>query len=133
MERSVGSVGELTLGEIPSVIPSIQPMDRETAVDEDWTLVVHRGQTAKARLTIKRKKGFTKEVSFGKEFAGRNSSAGVYVDNIGLNGLIVLKDTTERIFSVTADISTSPGKRSFFLRASVDGNVTTFPITVEVK
>ncbi len=133
VERSVGTVGELTLQGIPSVIPSIQPIDRDTAVDEEWTLVVPRGGTAKARLTIKRKKDFTKEVSFGKEFSGRNTSAGVYVDNIGLNGLIVLKESNERVFFVTADISATPGKRSFFLRASVDGNVTSFPITVEVK
>ena len=133
VERNVGSVGELTLGDPPSVVPSIQPLDRETKVDEDWTLIVHRGETSSARLVIDRKKGFTKEVSFGKELAGRNTSAGVYVDNIGLNGLIVLKNSNERVFFLTADISAEPGKRSFFLRASVDGNVTSHPITVEVK
>ena len=133
VERAAGKAGELTFGVIPSVIPSIQPVDRKTAVDEDWTLQVRRGETASARLVIKRKKGFTKEVSFGKEDAGRNASAGVYVDNIGLSGLIVLKDSSERVFYVTADISADPGKRSFYVKANVDGGVTSHPITVEVK
>ena len=93
---------------------------------------MRRGQTASARLVIERKEGFNREVSFGKELAGRNTSAGVYVDNIGLNGLIVLKDSNERVFYLTADLSADLGKRSFFLRASVDGNVTSYPITVEV-
>ena len=132
VERKVGKVGTLTLGEVPNVIPSVQPLDRETAVDEDWTLKVRRGETTSARLVIKRKEGFKNEVSFGKEDSGRNVSAGVYIDNIGLNGLIVLKDSTERQFFLTADVSATPGKRSFFVKARVDGNVTSHPITVEV-
>ena len=132
VERKVGKVGSLTLGDIPNVIPSIQPIDRETAASEDWTLKVRRGETATARLVIRRKKGFAKEVNFGKEDSGRNVSQGVYVDNIGLSGLLVLKGATERQFYLTADISAVPGKRSFFFRAKVDGNVTSYPITVEV-
>ena len=81
---------------------------------------------------IRRKEGFDREVGFGKEDSGRNVSQGVYVDNIGLNGLLVLKNSNERVFFLTADISAIPGKRSFFLRAQVDGNVTSHPITVEV-
>ncbi|MGB7344874.1 MAG: c-type cytochrome domain-containing protein [Pirellulaceae bacterium] len=132
VERKVGKVGSLMLGDRPSVIPSIQPTDRETKTNEDWILQVRRGETASARLVIDRKKDFDNEVSFGKELSGRNTSAGVYVDNIGLNGLIVLKGSNERVFYLTADISATPGKRSFFLTAAVDGNVTSHPITVEV-
>ncbi|QDT12208.1 c-type cytochrome domain-containing protein [Planctomycetes bacterium K23_9] len=132
VERRVGKIGGLTLGEHPSVIPRIMPTDRDTKPTEDWVLQVRRGETASARLVIDRKKGFDKEVSFGKELSGRNTSAGVYVDNIGLNGLIVLKNANERVFYLTADVSADPGKRSFFLTAKVDGNVTSHPITVEV-
>ncbi len=132
VERKVGKVGALTLGDVPNVIPSIQPIDGETAVDEDWTLQVRRGETVMARLVIRRKEAFNAEVGFGKEDSGRNASQGVYVDNIGLNGLIVLKNSHERKFFLTADISAVPGKRSFFLRAQTDGNVTSHPITVEV-
>ncbi len=132
IERQVGTVGELTCGDPPDVVPSIQPIDRDTPADEDWVLQVRRGETVSARLVIKRKDKFNNEVSFGKELAGRNTSAGVYVDNIGLNGLIVLKNANERTFFLTADISAQSGKRSFFLTANVNGNVTSHPITVEV-
>jgi hypothetical protein len=132
VERNVGSVGELSLGDRPSVIPSIQPLDRELAEHEDWTLSVRRGETVSARVIVRRKDGFTSEVSFGKENAGRNTAHGVYVDNIGLNGLLVRQEENEREFFLTADPVAAVGKRSFFLTGEVDGNVTTHPITVEV-
>ena len=108
------------------------PGARDTAADEDWTLQVRRGETVSARLVINRKADFDKEVSFGKETSGRNTTQGVYVDNIGLSGLLVLANATEREFFLTADITAVPGKRSFFLTANVDGSVTSHPITVEV-
>ncbi len=132
VERSVGSVGELTLGDRPNAIPSIHPIDRDVPEDEDWVLTVKRGETVSARVVIRRKEGFTNEVSFGKENAGRNTAHGVYVDNIGLNGLLVRQDEDEREFFLTADPITAPGKRTFFLVGEIDGNVSTHPITVEV-
>lgn len=132
IERSVGPVGELTLGDRPRAIPSIHPLDRMVPEDENWTLTVQRGETVSARVVIRRSDGFTNEVSFGKENAGRNTAHGVYVDNIGLNGLLVRQNESEREFFLTADPITKPGKRMFFLRGEVDGNVTTHPITVEV-
>ena len=54
------------------------------------------------------------------------------MDNIGLNGLLVRQNENEREFVLTADPISPLGKRAFFLRGEVDGNVTTHPITVEV-
>lgn len=132
VERRVGDLGELTLGERPNVIPSIQPVDTTVAEDENWTLQVRRGETVAARVVVRRKEGFKNEVSFGKENSGRNTTHGVYVDNIGLNGLLVRQNEDEREFFLTADPIAQPGKRSFFLSGEVDGKVTTHPITVEV-
>lgn len=132
VEREVGSVGDLTIGEIPSIIPSIQPLGGEVAENESWTLSVRRGETVSARIVVRRKEGFVKEVNFGKENAGRNTSHGVYVDNIGLNGLLVRANEDEREFNLTADPVSQPGKRTFFLTGNVDGNISTHPIVVEV-
>ncbi len=132
VERRVGVAGEFTLGDRPNVIPSLQPIDRDVAENEDWTLTVHRGETVSARVVLRRKEGFQGEVGFGKEDSGRNVSQGVYVDNIGLNGLLVLANKNEREFFLTADSTTLPGKRKLHLKANVDGGVTTHPITVEV-
>ncbi|TWU04464.1 c-type cytochrome domain-containing protein [Stieleria varia] len=132
VERSVGSVGKLTLAGPPSVTPSIQPLDRSVSSSENWTLQVRRGETVSARVVLQRDEKSQQEISFGKEEAGRNATQGVYVDNIGLNGLLVLAGANDRTFFVTADSTAVPGKRSFFLSAAVDGGVTTFPITLEV-
>ncbi|MCG8652202.1 MAG: hypothetical protein MI861_20350 [Pirellulales bacterium] len=132
VERRVGKVGEFTLGERPSAIPSLQPIDRDVAENEPWTLQLRRGETVSARVVVRRKQGFDNEISFGKENSGRNTSQGVYVDNIGLNGLLVLSKANQREFFLTADSTAVPGKRTFFLKANVDGGVTTHPITVEV-
>ncbi|MGI9444994.1 MAG: WD40 repeat domain-containing protein [Rubripirellula sp.] len=130
--QQVGDLGVLKLGGQPSVVPSIQPAEGEVGVSENWTLQVQRGQSVAARVVVRRREGFTGQVSFGKENAGRNATHGVYVDNIGLNGLLVRQGENERGFVLTADPIAELGKRSFFLRAEVDGNVTTYPITVEV-
>ena len=37
VERKVGDLGVLTLGERPSVVPSIQPVDRSLGEAENWT------------------------------------------------------------------------------------------------
>ena len=130
--QQVGDLGVLKLGDQPSVVPSIQPTDRELGFSDSWTLQVQRGKSVSARVIVRRKEGFAGQVSFGKENAGRNATHGVYVDNIGLNGLLVRHGENERGFVLTADPIAELGKRPFFLRAEVDGNVTTYPITVEV-
>lgn len=130
--QQVGELGVLKLGDQPSVVPSIQPADGDLGFADSWTLRVPRGKSVAARVVVRRKQGFDGQVSFGKENAGRNTTHGVYVDNIGLNGLLVRHGENERGFVLTADPIAEVGKRPFFLRAEVDGNVTTYPITVEV-
>ncbi|MEL6107474.1 MAG: hypothetical protein AAFU85_15645, partial [Planctomycetota bacterium] len=133
VERVVGNAGKLTYdANRVAAIPMIKPIDEEIAAYEHWTLRVRRGETAMARVAIDRKDGFKNEVSFGKEFAGRNASQGVYVDNIGLNGLLIVAGASERDFFITADETAVPGKRLFHLKANNDGGVTSQPITVEV-
>ncbi|TWU47741.1 WD40 repeat domain-containing protein [Rubripirellula reticaptiva] len=132
VERRVGSIGKLKVANRAEVISTIQPIGRTEIADSAWTLTVRRGETVPARVILDRKDGFKNEVSFGKEEAGRNSTHGVYVDNIGLNGLLVPAGMTQQDFFVTADPIAKLGKRQFFLTAGVDGGVTTHPIVVEV-
>ncbi|MCC9602208.1 hypothetical protein LOC67_16755 [Stieleria sp. JC731] len=137
VERRIGSVGQLKFDStVAQVVPSIVPADQsgsEIGPHESWTLDVSPGQTVSALVRIDRKDGFDKEVSFGKEFSGRNAAQGVYVDNIGLNGLLILADSSEREFFITADETALPGQRTFFLTAEVEGGLSTFPITINVR
>jgi len=130
--QEAGDLGVLKLAGQPSVVPSIQPIEGSAGVSDNWTLQVRRGRSVAARVVVERTGGFQGQVSFGKENAGRNAPHGVYVDNIGLNGLLVRQGENERAFVLTADPIAKLGKRSFFLRGEVDGKVTTYPITVEV-
>ncbi|MGB7325215.1 MAG: c-type cytochrome domain-containing protein [Rubripirellula sp.] len=132
VERRVGSIGKLKVDDRADVVATIQPIGRTVASDSAWTLTVRRGETVPARVVLDRKEGYKNEVSFGKEEAGRNSAHGVYVDNIGLNGLLVPAGMIQQDFFVTADPIAKLGKRTFFLTANVDSGVTTHPIVVEV-
>jgi hypothetical protein len=133
VERDAGTAGKLTFDPKPApVVPIIQPAGQPLAAHEHWTLRVRRGETVSAKVLVERNGGFSNRVSFGKEYSGRNASQGVYVDNIGLNGLLILADSSQREFFVTADETAKPGRRSFFLTTSVDGGLASHPITVEV-
>lgn len=138
VERHAGTITGLTVGTPPSVIPMIQPVDRDVPENEDWTLVIPRGTTVSARIVLRRGKD-TKgkvnngEIRFGKEGSGHNAAHGVYVDNIGLSGLLVLPNENERELFITADPVAALGKRSFFLIAETDGGVASFPITIDVQ
>ena len=132
VERQVGEIKKLKIGDRPNAIPSVHPVGSEVAEDEVWTLQVRRGETVSARILVRRNDGFKNEIQFGKEDAARNATHGVYVDNIGLNGLLVRTGESEREFFLTADPISKPGRRMFHLRGHVDGSVTTHPIVVEV-
>lgn len=133
VERDGGSIRGLKVGPAPKVIPMIQPIDREIPPGENWTIEVARGETASARVVLKRGEGFDGEVRFGKEDACRNARHGVYVDNIGLSGLLVLAGADEQVFFLTADPVAKPGERTIFVKTNQDKGTTSLPVTVEVK
>ncbi len=70
---------------------------------------------------------------FGNEGAGRNLPFGVIVDNLGLNGLLVLENQQERVFFVTADRSTPEQVRPFHLTTTAEGGQSSRPIILRVQ
>ncbi|MEM9368693.1 MAG: c-type cytochrome domain-containing protein [Planctomycetota bacterium] len=138
LERTVGELGPIKVGPRTKATPVILPSDpsgvESVLADPErrWTLQVQRGHTVTARVRVEREAEFDGEVRFGKEFSGRNMQHGVYVDNIGLNGLLVLAGANEREFFITADPEASPGKRLVFLKSELDGGVTSQAIELEV-
>src|SRR4029079_239537 len=77
--------------------------------------------------------GFDGEVKFGTEFAGRNLPHGVYVDNIGLNGVTLLRGETERTIFLTARKWVPEQSRLFHLRSAEEGNQTSMPVLLHVS
>jgi len=133
VERQAGELGPLRLADRGKITLAIYP-DAEEAVafDADSVVTIRRGQTISLRVRADRETGFENEVSLGNETSGRNLPHGVYVDNIGLNGLLIRQNESERQFFITADQIAELGKRQFFLTGNVDGGLTSQPITLEV-
>jgi WD40 repeat protein len=149
--RPAGDLGVLKKADTTQVVPWIvaltaddaQPVSLTAATDGqaanvvkpqayETVLRVRRGGTISAKVVVERSTTQTGEVSFGNALAARNPAHGVIVDNIGLNGLLLLTGMNEREFFITAEAKTTLGRRPFFLKAEIDGGITTLPIWLEV-
>jgi len=149
--RPAGDLGVLKKADTTQVVPWIvaltadnaQPVSLAATADGQETKVVkpqayetvlrvRRGGTISAKVMVERGAAQTGEISFGNALAARNPAHGVIVDNIGLNGLLLLTGMNEREFFITAEAKTALGRRPFFLKAEIDGGITTLPIWLEV-
>lgn len=138
--RAVGSLGKIELLPKSQVLVRIVPA--EDTVDatgahgqEERTpleLEIAPGETVTARVRVERN-GFDGRIGFGNADAGRNLPHGVFVDNIGLNGLLIVEGQNERTFFITAAPWVPETTRTFHLRAQVDGNQTSLPVTLHVR
>lgn len=100
--------------------------------DKPLELTIHPGETIAAKVVVLRD-GYKGVVGFGREYAGRNLPHGVFVDNIGLNGLLLLGDQSERTFYLTAAKWVPETTRLFHLRADQEGRQTSIPVLLHVK
>ena len=109
-------------GAVPVAAPAEGPLE----------FVIHPGETIMLKVEIERMP-FKGEVSWGKEEAGRNLPHGVIVDNIGLNGLLLLDDQTEREFFITAAPWVPEQSRLFHLTTDSAGGHATAPVLLHVR
>lgn len=135
IEHVAGSLGELQTSGPQQVVLSIQSKDESEenhSGDDLPSLSVRAGETISAFVYADRINN-DGEIKLGNEFAGRNMSHGVFVDNIGLSGLIILKGTDHQPFFITAAAIAKPGKRYFHLKSDIDGGITSPPMLLEVQ
>jgi Tol biopolymer transport system component len=131
--KDVNNFGEVKLSGKSKLTALILPAVGEPSADgKPVELVIAPGETISARVRVNRD-GFKGQVSFGNADAGRNLAHGIYVDNIGLSGLLVLNDASERTFFITAAKWVPESTRLFHLLARVEGNQATIPVIVRVK
>jgi hypothetical protein len=133
------SLGELKLAPAPKLLVHIVPSKQSTpaaansaASGQPVELSIAPGETISAIVRIERN-GFDGEVTLGSEYSGRNLPHGVFVDNIGLNGLTLLVGETEREFFITAAKWVPETTRLFHLRSEVEGNQTSWPVVLHVR
>ncbi len=87
VEKSVNSLGKITLAEKPNLRVFLEPAE----------LTIAPGTTITATLRVERN-GFKDRV----QFAVDNLPHGVIVDNIGLNGVLIPEEQTQRQIFLTA-------------------------------
>ncbi len=132
----LGTLGNLQLGPAPKLTVAITHTTPSDLGEADVAnalphFTIHPGETITARV-IATRHDFAPRISFGNEDSGRNLPYAVFVDNIGLNGLMIVEGQTEREFFITASPVARPGRRLFHLRASDDGGQCSLPAVLEV-
>ena len=93
-------------------------------------IVLRPGETTAALLRADRSLGFSGRIQF--ESLKLNLPHGVYVDNIGLNGILIPEKDQQRTVFFTAAPWVAETTRWLYLRANQDGTQTTFPLRLRV-
>jgi hypothetical protein len=134
VNHDIGGLKSLKLADTPRVTVRIVNIEQHQAGLSDHTpeLTVWAGETIRAIMKVDRKdhEGL---VEFGKEDSGRNLPHGVFVDNIGLNGLMLLQGQNEREFFITAAKWVPETSRPFYLKSNVEGGITSLPVMIHVR
>ena len=132
--HDIGGLKSLKLAEKPKVLVRVMSAEQQAAGVAEHTpeLTVWTGETVKAFLKVERL-DHAGLVEFGKEDSGRNMPHGVFVDNIGLNGLMLLEGQNEREFFITTAKGVPEMSRPFYLKSNVDGGITTFPVMLHIR
>lgn len=133
VRHEIGGLKTLELLQDAKIKVVLVTDEQKTAGNFEHTpeLVVKAGQTTRAWLKVERI-AHDGIVEFGKEDSGRNLPHGVFVDNIGLNGLMLLAGQNEREVFITAARWVPAQTRPFFLKSSIDGGITTLPVQVRI-
>ena len=145
VSKTLAGLGELKLGDpLPArikVVVATADDAAKPADDLDETdgppplleLVIAPGETISALVRLDRKSDFSDEVRLGGQDAGRNLPHGVYVDNIGLSGLLVNEGSDQREFFITAAKWVPETIRLFHLRADISGQQSSWPVLLHVR
>lgn len=136
MTHPVNNLGVLKLAPASKLRVAIVPAEGgakpiHSSPNEPLEFAIEPGQTIMLKVKVERD-DFKGQVPFGNEGSGRNLPFGVFVDNLGLNGLLVLENQEGRDFFVTADRSTPEQTRLFHLTTAAAGGLSTQPVLLHV-
>lgn len=117
---------------LATVLPAKGELPTDVSFEKPLELTIAPGQTISARLKIERR-DFKARVAAGKHDSGRNLPHGVYVDNIGLNGLLIVEGQSEREFFITADKWVPETSRLFHIKLTPEKGLVSPPILLHVR
>lgn len=119
----------VAIAEKPDV--ELKLVDATDSARELEEISIRPGHTINARVIVSRN-GLAGPIGLGKEDAGRNLPHGAFVDNIGLNGLLITDVAPEREFFITAAPWLKPQERMFHLRSDTKNNPTSRSVLLRV-
>lgn len=128
------SLGKITIDEAPKLTVALghssdaMPHFNQARLP---VLEIRPGQTITAEVSVTRT-GHSGRINFGKEDAALNLPFGVYVDNTGLNGVLIPPDKNKRTFFLTAEPWVQPTSRLIFLEAAEAGKPVSNPAELRV-
>jgi len=133
--QKADGLGDIQLADKPKVTVAIAPGENVTAAapstGEPLEFSIRPGQTITARVNAQRH-DFGGRIELGGADSGRNLPHGVFIDNIGLNGLLIVEGQNEREFFITAAPIAKPCRRLFHVRATADGGQASVPVVINV-
>ncbi len=133
VHRDIGTLGPIQLVPPPPVTIEIVGNTGQFTDDGLPIIEIERGTTGVFRAKIQRG-DFKERVSFGGEDALFNVPHGVFVANIGLNGVLITEAESERDVYVRAEPWVKSGEeRLVFIRAEVNGNPTSAPALLRIR
>lgn len=116
--KEVNSLGTITLADKPKVVVHLEPAE----------ITIAPGGTVAVHMKVERN-GLGDRISFDVN----NLPHGVIVDNIGLNGILIPENQTERTFFLHARNWVPETSRPFHAVARVEGNQCSPSITLHVR
>jgi len=133
--KELGGLGDIKLGAAPKFTARILPAPNSSVVEREGQpleFTIRPGETITAKVQVERRE-FKDRIEFGRDGdADRNLPHGVFVDNIGLSGLLIVEGTSEREFFLTAAPKTRPGRRLFHVNSGADGGQASPPVYLNV-
>ncbi len=117
VRKAAGVLERIELAGQDKVLVQLQPQ----------VITIQPGTTVTATLKITRN-GFKQRVTFNVN----NLPHGIYVDNIGLNGVLIPPGANQRTIYLTARPWVPEGQRLFHAQAKVAGNPCSVPVVIRV-
>jgi hypothetical protein len=133
VEHSIGTLGSIEVDEkAASLFVELTPDVESLSADGVPVIQIEPGGTTTATIRVRRN-GYEGRINFGKEDSAINSPHGVYVDNSGLNGVLIVEGQDRRQFFLTAESWVQPMDRWIFVEASEVGGPTSAPVILRVR
>ena len=136
-EEQINGFGKVEFQKQPKIRVRIVPLD--VSVEEAFQspsleplkMQVRAGERLAAKVVVERR-DHTGRISFGGHESGRNLPHGVFVADIGLNGLMITEGQQEQSFFISTEPWVQPMKRPFHVRANDVQSQASPPVYLEI-